>query len=308
MTTELVTPLDGGRLAVETVDLQKHFGTRTALAGLDLTVPEGAVYLLAGPNGAGKTTALRLLLDLLPADSGGAEVLGFDVVADGAEARARIGYVPENQDFGYCSLPVGRLFTHHAAYFPAWDEGYARQLIRALEVDPDTAYGRLSKGQARRVQLVLALAHRPPLLLLDEPTDGLDLLAREQVLEILADHLASTPTTVLVSTHVVHEVEGLVDCVGILAGGRLVAQQSRRELANGLVRLRAEVPADWQPPAELADAAFERRERGREISWVLWGGEEAARARLAASGAIPRHVEQLRLEETVRALLAGSRR
>ncbi len=303
MTLDLVKPLTHRPLAVATAGLVKRFGRQTALAGLDLTVPEGAVYVLVGPNGAGKTTTLRVLLDLVRADRGRTEVFGRSTVTDGPAVRAGIGYVPEAHDFGYRDLEVARLLAHHARYFAAWDEAYAAELVRRLDVPLEARFGALSKGQARRVQLVQALAHRPPLLLLDEPTDGLDPLARDQALGLLVDHLAATPTTILLSTHLVHEVEGLGDCLGVIRHGRLVAQLERAEMERKLHRVRAEVPDGWRAGAELADLLLHRQEGGRELDWTVWGEAEEVRQRLQAAGATVRQMSNLNLEDATRVLL-----
>jgi ABC-2 type transport system ATP-binding protein len=304
MIADLYDRFDGRPLAAATRGVVKRFGATVALDGLELAVPEGAFYVLVGPNGAGKTTALRTLLDLARPEAGVVTVLGLPVATRGAEARARIGWVPERQDAPPPGFTVARLLAHHARYFPAWDAAYAERLARALELPAGARYGTLSKGQARRAQLVLALAHRPPLLLLDEPTDGLDPLARDRVAELLADHLAATPTTVVLSTHRVHEVEGLGDCVGVLRGGRLAAQLDRERLRGGLHRVRLEAADGWRPPPELAGAVLRRAGSGREVAWTVWGDPEAIGARLAATGATVRAVDPLNLEQATLALLA----
>jgi len=163
--------------------------------------------------------------------------------------------------------------------------------------------GTLSKGETRRVQFVLALAHRPALLLLDEPTDGLDPIARNRALTQLAEHLADTPTTVLISTHHIHEVESLADHVGMLSAGRLVAQMSRDELRRTVLRYRVEVPEGWQAPADLRIASTRRSRGGREMQWTLAGEERDVTARLTASGATVRDVTPLALEEAALAFL-----
>ena len=239
-TAALPIDLGNGPFAVTTRGLAKRFGSVRALDGLDLQVPEGAVYVLVGPNGAGKSTLIRTLMGLVQYQAGTVNVLGRDPAGRGAEVRAGIGYVPEDYRVGYAWMTVGRLLEHHAVYHPSWDAEYARQLRARYEIDPGRKCHTLSKGQSRRVQLVLALAHRPPLLLLDEPTDGLDHVVRDETLSILSEHLADSPTTVVISTHRVYEVEPLVDHVGVLAEGRLLGQLPRDELHGGLLRYWAE--------------------------------------------------------------------
>jgi ABC-2 type transport system ATP-binding protein len=163
--------------------------------------------------------------------------------------------------------------------------------------------GGLSKGQTRRVQLVLALAHRPPLLLLDEPTDGLDPVVRRRTLTLLAEHLADTPTTVLVSTHHVHELDTLADHVGVLNEGRLVAQMPRDDLQRTVRRYRMEVPEGWVPPPELQPADLRRSRAGRDAQCTLMGEEREVVERLASTGAHVRDVLPLHLEDAALAFL-----
>lgn len=290
--------------AVRTRGLAKRFGRRVALSALDLEVPRGSVYVLVGPNGAGKTTTLRILLDLVRADRGEAVVLGRDTVSEGAEARALCGYLPERQDAGYGWLKVRQLLAHHASYRTGWDPAYAAELMERLEVRDHTKFGKLSKGEARRVQLVTALAHRPPVLLLDEPTDGLDPVMRDEALSLLSDHVAETGSTLLISTHLVYEVEGLGDHLGVLKDGELKAQLDRETLRRRLLRYTLEVPEAWQGVPDLVPSVVRRNGRGREVAWTVWGDEPDVVERLRRGGATVRDVDPLTLEESAVALLA----
>ena len=302
--TALPTHLGGGPLAVRTQGLVKRFGRETALDQVDLQVPEGAVYVLVGPNGAGKSTAFKVLMDLLRADAGTAEVFGMDPNRRGPAVRAQIGYVPERHDWGYGWMRVGRLLEHHAAYFPAWDREYAEHLARAFDLRLDKRFGSLSKGQGRRVHLAMALAHRPRLLILDEPTDGLDPVMLDETLGYLSDHMAQTPTTVLISTHQVHEVDRLADHVGVMRDGRLMLQVTRDALHRGLRLYRAEVPEGWAGAPELNGSVLRRGSLGREIQWTVWGDEAEVSGHLARAGAAVRGATPLTLQEAAIALLS----
>jgi ABC-2 type transport system ATP-binding protein len=290
--------------AVATHALSMRYGKQTALDAVDLRVPEGAVYVLIGANGAGKSTAMKVLLNLERPDAGRAEVFGLDTGAHGPEVRAQIGYMTESHEHDYPWMTCGRLIRHVAANYPAWDHTYAARLMEIFDVRPERKVGTLSKGESRRLQFVLTLAHRPPLLLLDEPTDGLDPVVRNRTLAHLAEHLADTPTTVVIATHHIHEVESLADHVGVLRAGRLVAQMSRDELRRTVRRYRVEVPEGWEAPAELRTPTLRRSRGGREVQWTLAGEERDVTARLAAAGATVREVTPLALEETALAFLA----
>lgn len=290
-------------LAVATHALTKQYGRTVALDGVDLRLPEGAVYVLAGANGAGKTTLLEILLGLVRPSAGVAEVFGLNVQQRGAEARAQVGYVSAQSDWGYGWMKVGRLMAHHAAFYPRWDASYAARLADAFTLPLDRKFGMLSRGYACRVQLVLALAHRPPLLLLDEPTDGLDRVVRDELLGILAEHLAESPTSILVSTHQIHEVDPLADHLGVLRDGRLVAQLSRDQLHRTLRRYRTEVPEGWMAPDTLNGAIVRRSDSSREIQWIIWGNEAEVARHLTRAGAIVREAVPLTLDAAVLALL-----
>lgn len=300
---ELVRKFDGAELAVRTRGLAKRYKKKRALAGLDLCVPEGSVYVLVGPNGAGKTTTLRLLLGLARPGRGTSRVFGLDSQRRGAEVRAAIGYVPESHRTPYGEMKVRELLAHLATYRPTWDAEYATRLAGELELRRSARYSELSKGEARRVQLVAALAHRPPLLLLDEPTDGLDPVMRDRFSALLADHLAASETTVLLSTHLVQETELLASHLAVLAHGRLRAQVDAPTLADRLRRYRAEVPGDFAGVTGLGSRILDRRDARGEIDWVVWGEEEKVLHALRAAGAEPRQVRRLGLSEAARTLI-----
>lgn len=265
MTSALPTHLPDSGLAISTQGVSKQFRSRLALRGLDLQVPMGGVYVLVGPNGAGKTTAIRILLHSLRPDAGNVQVLGVNVRERPDLVRANVGYVPEQLDWGYGWMRVGRLLEHHARYFPTWDAAYAEKLSRAFDLRADQRMATLSKGQARRVHWVMALSHRPPLVILDEPTDGLDPMMRRDALGVLVDHLGDTPTAVLLATHHVGEVEQLADYVGVIDGGKLIAQLGVSELRQGLLRYRGEVPADWDGTRMFGDKVLSRSTIPKEL-------------------------------------------
>jgi ABC-2 type transport system ATP-binding protein len=195
------------------------------------------------------------------------------------------------------------LLEHVAAYYPTWDHGYADCLSIAFGLGLDRKVATLSKGESRRLQLVLALAHRPPVLLLDEPTDGLDPVVGSRTLSLLAEHLADTPTAILISTHQIHELESLADHVGVLRAGRLVAQMSRDKLQSTVGRYRVEVPAGWQATQELQVAGV-RSNGVREAQWTLIGDQRELIDRLTLAGGCVREVQPLALADAVLAFLA----
>ncbi|MEO8337689.1 MAG: ABC transporter ATP-binding protein [bacterium] len=307
MTSPFPIDLPSAELAVSTHELSKSFGRQRALENVALQVPHGAVYLLVGPNGAGKSTTLRILVDLLRPTSGVVTVLGLDPQKQPAVVRANSGYVPDQPTWGHGWMRAGRLLEHHASFFPSWDAEYAARLCRTFDVRLESKVGTLSKGQARRIHVVMALAHRPRLLLLDEPLDGLDPVMRDEILGALVEHLSDAPTTVLLSTHHVAEVGQIADHIGVLRDGALHAQMPLSELRRDLRRYRAEVPAGWQGDALLGDAVLRRTGSRNEVDWTIWGEQSQIADELATAGATVRESAPLTLEEATLALLNPNR-
>lgn len=303
--SNLTVSLTGAPLAVAMHELGKRYGRHLALRGVDLRVPVGATYLLIGPNGAGKSTTIKILLDLLQPSHGGAEIMGFNVHSQAAMARAHVGYVPEQLNWGHAWMRIGRLLAHHACYFPRWDAQYAAQLTRDFSLHLDQRLESLSKGQARRVHLALALAHRPAVLIFDEPTDGLDPVMRDEALGVLSAHLADCPTTLLLSTHHVTEVEHLADHIGVLREGRLHAQTTLAALRSKLRRYRAVLPVG-QVPDQLRCVVLRRTITAHELDWTIWGDERDVVEELSSFGAQVRECSPLSLHDAALTLLTSS--
>src|SRR5712691_3451566 len=191
---------------VRVSELTRRFGATTALASVSLSMPRGAVYGLVGANGAGKTTLIKHLLGLLRAESGSVRVFGLDPVADPVGVLSRIGYLSEENDLpGW--MRVDELMRYTRAFYPAWDDAYSEELRQAFALDPTAAIKSLSRGQKARLGLLLALAYRPELLLLDEPSSGLDPIVRHDILEAIIRSVAEEGRTVLFSSHLLDEVE-----------------------------------------------------------------------------------------------------
>jgi len=202
-------------------ELTRRFGTSTALASVSLSLPRGAVYGLVGANGAGKTTLIKHILGLLQAESGSVRVFGLDPVADPVAVLSRIGYLSEENDLpGW--IRVDELIRYTRAFYPAWDDAYAEELRQSFALDPAAKVKTLSKGQKARAGLLIALAHRPELLVLDEPSSGLDPIVRRDILGAVMRTIADEGRTVLFSSHLLEEVEQVADHVTMITEGRIV--------------------------------------------------------------------------------------
>jgi len=208
-------------VVVEVNALTRRFGAKTALDDVSITLPRGIVFGLVGANGAGKTTLIKHVLGLLKAETGSVRVFGRDPVADPAGVLAHVGYVSEEHDMpGWMS--VWELMRYTQAFFPTWDSAYAQELRDRFELDPAATVKDLSKGQRARAGLLVALAHRPELLVLDEPSAGLDPIVRRDILEAIVRAIADEGRTVLFSSHLLHEVERVSDHVTMINKGKIV--------------------------------------------------------------------------------------
>ncbi len=206
---------------IEIRELSRRFGSSIALDHIDLCVAEGTVLGLIGPNGAGKTTLIKHILGLLRSEQGSTRVFGLDPVADPEGVLSRIGYVSEERDLpGW--MRIRDLYRYTRAFFPNWDDALVTELTERFQLDVGQKVKTLSRGQHVRTALVLALAHRPPLLVLDEPSSGLDPVVRRDVLESIVHTTAQSGSTVLFSSHLLDEVERLSDRLAMIVDGRIV--------------------------------------------------------------------------------------
>jgi ABC-2 type transport system ATP-binding protein len=200
--------------------LTRRFGARVVLDGVDLAVPRGAVFGLVGANGAGKTTLIRHILGLLRAESGAVRVFGLNPVEDPVGVLSRIGYLSEENDLPPW-MRVDELIRYSRAFYPNWDDSYAEELRRTFALDPAAKVKSLSRGQKARAGLLVALAYRPELLVLDEPSSGLDPIVRRDILGAIIRTIANEGRTVLFSSHLLEEVEQVADHVTMISHGRI---------------------------------------------------------------------------------------
>jgi ABC-2 type transport system ATP-binding protein len=250
---------------------------------VSLSLPRGAVYGLVGANGAGKTTLIKHLLGLLRAESGSVRVFGKDPVADPVGVLSRIGYLSEENDLpGW--MRMGELVRYSRAFYPAWDDAYAEELRQAFALGPAGKVKELSRGQKARAGLLVALAHRPELLLLDEPSSGLDPVVRRDILEAIMRTIAHEGRTVLFSSHLLEEVERVADHVTMISHGRIALSAPLEAVkeSHRYVTVRLAEPRS-QPPGVAGVLRWEGG--GEEWTAVYRGDSGKLQADVAAWGA-----------------------
>jgi ABC-2 type transport system ATP-binding protein len=223
---------------IQTENLTKYYGSHRGIIDVDLEVNEGEAFGFLGPNGAGKTTMIRTLLDHIRPTSGHATVFGIDTTVDPVAIHRRIGYLPGEFTL-YDKLTGGQTLEYFANLRGGVDRAYQRALITRLDVDPSRKFREYSKGNKQKIGLIIALQHRPDLLLLDEPTSGLDPLIQQEFYGVIRDAKAEG-RTVFLSSHILSEVEKTCDRVAIIREGRLARvdkTDALRDLAHHTVEL-----------------------------------------------------------------------
>ncbi len=260
------SPGAGPRVVLRTVGLRKAFGRTMALDGLNLEVREGEIYGFLGRNGAGKTTTIRALMGILQPDAGEVVLLGRAMARVDTETKRHIGYVSQEPHF-YPWMTGAQLGRFVGGFYPTWDHAEFRRLMGALQLPLDRRFSHLSGGMQMKLALALALAHRPALLILDEPTAGLDPVARREFLDILAGQARQRGRTTLFSSHLIEEVDRVADRIGIIEAGRMRYEGSLAELKATVRRVREarvragataiSAPAGEMPPTvmQIGDVA-----------------------------------------------------
>jgi len=280
-------PHDAAPVSVRNVS--KSFHGRRVLDDLSLQVERGSVVGLLGANGSGKTTLLRILLGLLPRDSGVAEIYGANADKLPPETRTRIGYVPQSSQL-FAWLTGRSMLRYVGSFYPNYDHEYAQSVAERLQVSLKTGIEALSPGQQQRLSIVRALATRPEVLVLDEPMAALDPAARLFVIEELLREQRSRELTIIVSSHIVHDLQRYCTHLAVVKGGR-IAIHERMEFFAGLVRILARGEEPQLASAVFAEAAHVRASNPGERTLVAARDSMAAIERELSQGITLQPVE-----------------
>lgn len=284
----------------------RRFGRRTAVLDLDLDVHPGEVVGLVGRNGAGKTTSLRLATGILWPDAGTIRTLGMDPVRDGDAVRVRASLMAEEGAL-YPDLTVAESIALVAGVHPRWDAERAERFRARMDLEPRARVRDLSRGNRAKLALTLAVASRPDLLLLDDPTAGLDPLVRREVLEGILEATADEGGAVVYASHLIHDVERTADRVVVLDDAHKVldarVDDVRARVRRAVAVFEGDAPAGGNGVPGLLHAAAD----GRTLTLAADATEDAVRAALASMGATAVEVEPMTLEDVLVALLRRGR-
>src|SRR5688572_17512029 len=272
----------GQTTVVDVNDLSRSFGSKRALDGVSFHATAGQVYGLVGANGAGKTTLIKHLLGLLRAATGSVRVFGLDPVRDPVGVLGRVGYLSEERELPEW-MRIDELMAYTHAFHPSWDVTYARELIDTFALDPAKKIKELSKGMRAQAGLVAAVAHRPELLILDEPSSGLDVVVRRDILDAIVRTVADDGRTVIFSSHLLDEVERMSDHVTLIHQGRVALSGALDDVRGAYQRSHVRFAEHLERPPVL-ESALVMEGGGRTWSVVHTGSLEQFRHAVVTRG------------------------
>lgn len=280
--------------AIVTDGLVKCFGRKRAVDGLSIHVPRGSVYGFLGRNGAGKTTSIQVLAGLLAPSAGTLSVLGLNPMRDDVALHRRMTYMPEEPAL-YDWMRIGEVCWFASQLWRTWNAKLAESLLERLELSPQDRIGNLSRGMKGKVALTLALAPEPELLILDDPTSGLDAVVRREFMEGIVGALSETGATVFFSSHIIQDVERIAEHVGIIDKGKVLVEAPLTDLKASLRRLVATFPGP--PPAISLEGVLARETVASECSLIVRGFRQEMLADLTRLGATRVSAEDVSLED-----------
>ena len=292
--------------AIQTRGLTKFYGNRPVVRSLDLQVPAGCVYGFLGRNGAGKSTTIKMLTGMVQPDQGVAEVLGQDVASLSLDTRARVAYIAEGHPL-YTGMTIQQLEQFTRSFYPGWNQSLFDRIIEHFELSRRQKVGRLSNGQRAQVSLALALAPDPELLILDDPTLGLDTVVRRDFLESMIQIIQRDGRTILFSSHNLGDVERVADRIGVLVDGVLRVDCPTDQF-KATVRLVIAEFAGTPPPTSDLPGLVSSLVNGRRWEMVFAGYGDVQAEALQRFKPVAVDVVELNLEDAFIAYTRGRRR
>ncbi len=282
--------------------LSKSFGRKSVFSGLNLTIDAGRVYGFLGKNGEGKTTLIRILMGVIPANRGEIRYKNAPVSYGSADYKGEFGYIPEDPFF-YGGMKISEFLGFNAAFYRRWDGRRADELLGRFSLDKTSRIRTLSRGMKLKLELVTALAAKPAFLILDDPTSGLDVPTRHDFLQNIIRELADSGTTVFFATHLVHELERIVDHLFILDGGRIILDDEYEAVKNSTRRVR--LSFDGQSPENFGiDGILTESRGGRRAELVIHPWSDETKRKIESFSPMNMEIEPLSLEDIFHSFVA----
>jgi ABC-2 type transport system ATP-binding protein len=276
-------------------NLSKSFGRKAILKNFDLTLERGKVYGLLGKNGAGKTTLIRMILGVIPQDSGEINYKGQKLKFGDAAYKREIGFIPEDSIF-YSWMTIKELLKFNSSFYPKWNKTKAEEYLDRLSLDDKVKIKHLSRGMKLKVGLVVALAAEPEFLVLDDPTSGLDVPTRQDFSRDIIREILEGGTTILFSSHLVHELEGIIDKLGILQTGRLVIEDEYSSVKSAIKKVLLVFEGPVPNVTGINGVLSQKRDNNR-LEMVVYPWDDKKHKEFLSLNATHIEIDSLSLEE-----------
>jgi len=276
-------------------NLSKSFGRKIVLENYNMTLEKGKVYGLLGKNGEGKTTLIRIIMGVIPADKGEIFYKNKRVKFNDTSYKKEVGYIPEeNIFFGW--MRMKELLDFNSSFYPTWNHQKAEEYLKRFSLDKKTKIKNLSRGMKLKLGLIVALASEPELLILDDPTSGLDVPTRHDFLKDIIREILESGTTILFSSHMVHELEGIIEHLGILHNGNLILDEYFQKVKSLTKRVR--ITFDRSPPDKIGiGGILTEQKNGSRKELVIYPWNEEKEKKIKALSPVHLEIEPLTLEE-----------
>jgi len=276
-------------------NLCKRFGRKKVLENFNLTLQRGKVHGLLGRNGEGKTTLIRMIMGIIPSNKGEISFKDKKIKFNDVSYKKEVGYIPEDPFF-FSWMTIKDLLTLNSSFYPKWNSKKADEFLGIFSLDKKARIKNLSRGMKLKLGLLVALASEPKLLILDDPTSGIDVPTRQDFLKDIIRELCEKGTTILFSTHLVHELERIVEHLSILHGGNLILDESYQKVKDATKRIR--INFENSPPKKFEiDGILKEQREGNRADLIIYPWDEEKEKKIKALPSAKWETDPLTLEE-----------
>ena len=288
---------------LEVQNLSKSFGRKKVLRDFNLTLKKGKIYGLLGMNGTGKTTFVRIIMGLIPSDRGKIFYKGREVKFNHSAYKREIGYIPEDPFF-YGWMTVGELLNLNSSFYPKWNTSKTDEYLERFSLERKSRIDKLSRGMKLKLGLIVALASEPEFLILDDPTSGIDVPTRQDFLKDIVVELCEKGVTILFATHIVHELERIVDHLCILHGGKLILDEDYQWVKDTAKRVTLTF-SDSIPEEFGMEGILKEKREGKRVEIVVYPWNEEKERKIEEFSPVHRDVDSLSMEEVFTSFVSG---